>query len=79
MNHVVLYQPEIPPNTGNIMRTCMASNSKLHLIRPLGFELTDKAFKRAGMDYLKDFQYEIYDNFEDFLNRMYKNLTNKEL
>ena len=69
MNHVVLYQPEIPPNTGNIMRTCMASNSKLHLIRPLGFELTDKAFKRAGMDYLKDFQYEIYDNFEDFLNR----------
>ncbi|CCZ84908.1 MAG TPA: tRNA (cytidine(34)-2'-O)-methyltransferase [Candidatus Caccosoma faecigallinarum] len=69
MNHVVLYQPEIPPNTGNIMRTCMASNSKLHLIRPLGFELNDKAFKRAGMDYLKDFHYEIYDSFDDFLKQ----------
>lgn len=55
MNHVVLYQPEIPPNTGNIMRTCMASNSKLHLIRPLGFELNDKAFKRSWDGLFKRF------------------------
>ena len=56
MNHVVLFQPEIPPNTGNIMRTCMASASKLHLIKPLGYKLDEKSFKRAGMDYLKDFK-----------------------
>lgn len=69
MNHVVLFQPEIPPNTGNIMRTCMASNSKLHLIKPLGFNLDEKSFKRAGMDYLKDFKYEIYENFDEFIEK----------
>lgn len=67
MIHVVLYNPEIPPNTGNIMRTCMATNSQLHLIKPLGFKLDDKSFLRAGMDYLKEFKYEIYENFEEFL------------
>lgn len=69
MNHVVLFQPEIPPNTGNIMRTCMASASKLHLIKPLGFKLDEKSFKRAGMDYLKDFKYDIYESFEEFVNK----------
>ena len=69
MNHVVLYHPEIPPNTGNIMRTCMATNSKLHLIKPLGFKLDDKSFLRAGMDYLKEFKYELYENFEEFLSK----------
>lgn len=66
MIHVVLFNPEIPPNTGNIIRTCMASNSKLHLIKPLGFKLDDTSFKRAGLDYLKSFNYEVYENFEDF-------------
>ena len=48
MNHIVLYNPAIPQNTGNIMRTCVATNSSLHLIKPLGFELDDKKMKRAG-------------------------------
>ncbi|MGL5977758.1 MAG: tRNA (uridine(34)/cytosine(34)/5-carboxymethylaminomethyluridine(34)-2'-O)-methyltransferase TrmL [Erysipelotrichaceae bacterium] len=67
MNHIVLYQPEIPQNTGNIMRTCAATNTKLHLIRPLGFELTEKNLKRAGMDYVSMLQYEIHDSWEAFL------------
>jgi tRNA (cytidine/uridine-2'-O-)-methyltransferase len=51
MFHVVLYQPEIPPNTGNIMRLCANTGTRLHLIEPLGFELEDKALRRAGLDY----------------------------
>ena len=51
------------------MRTCMAANAKLHLIKPLSFKLDDKSFLRAGMDYLKDFHYEIYENFEEFLQK----------
>ena len=54
MNHIVLYNPAIPQNTGNIMRTCVATNSSLHLIKPLGFELDDKKMKRAGLDNIKD-------------------------
>ena len=69
MINVVLFQPEIPPNTGNIIRTCMASNAKLHLIKPLGFKLDDTSFKRAGLDYLRSFHFEVYENFEDFKNR----------
>lgn len=69
MVHVVLYHPEIPPNTGNIMRTCMATNSQLHLIQPLGFKLDDKSFLRAGMDYLKEFKYNLYEDFADFLSK----------
>lgn len=67
--NVVLYQPEIPQNTGNIMRTCMASDSTLHLIKPLGFELSEKTLKRASMDYLKELNYIIYDSWQDFLNK----------
>ena len=66
MIHVVLFQPEIPPNTGNIIRTCMASNSKLHLIKPLGFRIDDASFKRAGLDYLRSFEFEVHENFQDF-------------
>ena len=66
MINIVLYAPEIPSNTGNIMRTCMASNCHLILIRPLGFKLSDKYLKRSGMDYLKDLKYEIFDSFDDF-------------
>lgn len=67
--NIVLYQPEIPQNTGNIGRTCVLTNSKLHLIRPLGFEVTDKQLKRAGMDYWPKLNVEYYDDFEDFLNK----------
>lgn len=66
MIHVVLYEPEIPQNTGNIMRTCMAANLKLHLIEPLGFYLDEKHVRRAGMDYIKDLDYRVYPNWEEF-------------
>ena len=66
MNHIVLYQPEIPQNTGNIMRTCVATNSKLHLIKPLGFQLDDAHLKRSGVNYIDKLQYEVYEDFEDF-------------
>ena len=68
MIHVVLYSPEIPPNTGNIIRTCMASNATLSLIKPLGFDISNAAFKRAGLDYLRKFKFDVYENFDDFLD-----------
>lgn len=67
MLHVVLYEPEIPQNTGNIMRTCMASNSKLHLIEPLGFSLDEKHLRRSAMDYVLELDYTIHKNWEDFV------------
>ncbi len=67
--NIVLLEPEIALNTGNIGRTCVATNTKLHLIRPLGFELTDKKIKRAGLDYWNDLDLEIYDNYNDFLEK----------
>ena len=66
MNHIVLYCPEVPPNTGNIMRTCAALNFKLHLIEPLGFDLDEKHLKRAGMDYIDFLDYTLYPDFEHF-------------
>ena len=69
MINVVLYEPEIPQNTGNIMRTCVATNSKLHLIKPLGFKLDDKHIKRCAVNYLKNLNYEVYENFEDFKSK----------
>lgn len=66
MLHVVLFEPEIPQNTGNIMRTCMATGSVLHLIKPLGFSLDEQHLKRAGMDYVKDLEYHVYENWEEF-------------
>lgn len=68
MINIVLYEPEIPQNTGNIMRTCVATNSKLHLIKPLGFSLDDKYMKRSGLDYLKYLDYSVYENYEEFKN-----------
>lgn len=65
--HIVLYQPEIPQNTGNIARTCAATGSMLHLIKPLGFSLDDKYLKRAGLDYWHMMQYRVYESFESFL------------
>lgn len=67
MLHVVLYEPDIPQNTGNIMRTCAALNAKLHLIEPLGFVLDEKRVKRAVMDYIDILDYTTYPNFESFL------------
>ena len=67
--NIVLYEPEIPANTGNIGRTCVATGTKLHLIEPLGFSLREKALKRAGMDYWSQLEVERYVNYEDFLQR----------
>ena len=65
--HIVLYQPEIPQNTGNIARTCAATGSTLHLIKPLGFSLADKYLKRAGLDYWHMMEYHVHENFEELL------------
>ena len=65
--NIVLHEPEIPANTGNIGRTCVATGTRLHLIEPLGFRLNEKAIKRAGMDYWKDLDVTTYLNYEDFL------------
>ncbi|HEX3077318.1 MAG TPA: tRNA (cytidine(34)-2'-O)-methyltransferase [Lachnospiraceae bacterium] len=69
MLNIVLHEPEIPANTGNIGRTCVATGAKLHLIEPLGFRLDEKELKRAGLDYWKDLDVTVYANFEDFLSR----------
>ena len=65
--NIVLLEPEIPANTGNIGRTCVATGTSLHLIKPLGFRLDEKEIKRAGMDYWKDLDLSVYENYEDFL------------
>jgi tRNA (cytidine/uridine-2'-O-)-methyltransferase len=67
--HVVQYQPEIPQNTGNIARTCAATNTTLHLIRPLGFSTDDKHLKRAGLDYWEHVDVRYYDSLEIFFNQ----------
>lgn len=67
--NIVLHEPEIPANTGNIGRTCVATGTRLHLIKPLGFSLSEKALKRAGMDYWKDLDVTTYLDYEDFLER----------
>ena len=67
--NIVLHQPEIPANTGNIGRTCVATGSILHLIEPLGFRLTGKELKRAGMDYWEHLDVRRYMNFEEFLEK----------
>jgi tRNA (cytidine/uridine-2'-O-)-methyltransferase len=64
--NIVLFEPEIPQNTGNIVRTCAATNSELHLIEPLGFEFSDKALRRAGLDYWKECDIKIYKNIVEF-------------
>ena len=67
--NIVLYEPEIPANTGNIGRTCVATGTRLHLIEPLGFRLGEKELKRAGMDYWKDLDVTTYVNYEEFLEK----------
>ena len=67
--NIVLHEPEIPGNTGNIGRTCVATNTALHLIKPLGFEITDKTVKRAGMDYWQHLELYVYEDFNDFISK----------
>tara|TARA_X000000950_G_scaffold39322_1_gene42162 strand:+ start:201 stop:650 length:450 start_codon:yes stop_codon:yes gene_type:complete len=72
--NVVLFEPEIPNNTGNIGRLCLATGSNLHLVKPFGFEITDSRLKRAGLDYWKFISIFMYDSIDDFYN---KNLNKK--
>ena len=67
--NIILHEPEIPGNTGNIGRTCVATGTRLHLIEPLGFQLNDKTVKRAGMDYWDQLDVTRYDDWNDFLER----------
>jgi len=69
MLNIVLYEPEIPQNTGNIMRTCVALDATLHLIEPFGFELSDRTLKRSGLDYVKDLTFFKYKNYNDFVKK----------
>jgi tRNA (cytidine/uridine-2'-O-)-methyltransferase len=65
--HIVLHEPEIPNNTGNIGRTCVGMQSKLHLIKPYGFEITDKNLKRSGLDYWPNLEWQEHDDYQDWL------------
>ena len=69
MVNIVLFEPEIPQNTGNIMRTCSVFKMRLHLIEPLGFSLDEKHLRRSGMDYVKDLDYTVYKNWNDFYEK----------
>ena len=69
MINIVLFEPEIPQNTGNIMRTCVATGSVLHLIKPLGFRLDEKSIKRSGVNYIDKLTYYVYEDYDDFLNK----------
>lgn len=69
MIHIVLYEPEIPQNTGNIMRTCAGTGTKLHLIEPLGFSLDEKYLKRSAVNYLEHCDYTVYQSFEEFQSK----------
>lgn len=70
MIHIVLYEPEIPPNTGNVIRLCANTGAQLHLIHPLGFDLDDKRMRRAGLDYREFAEVKEYDNLADFLSNV---------
>ena len=69
MINIVLFEPEIPANTGNIMRTCVASNARLHLIKPLGFSLEEKYIKRCGAGYIDECDYTLYENIDEFFEK----------
>ena len=69
MINIVLFEPEIPGNTGNIMRTCVATNTKLHLIKPLGFSLDEKAIRRSGVNYIDKCDYTVYENIDEFYEK----------
>ncbi len=70
MMHIVLYEPEIPPNTGNIMRLCANTGFNLHLIKPLGFSMTEKKLRRAGLDYRDELRVTVHDNWSDCVGQL---------
>lgn len=76
--NIVMVEPEIPQNTGNIARTCAATGAKLHLVKPLGFSIDDKHLKRAGLDYWDKLDIEVHENLEEFLNK-YSDIQKNEL
>lgn len=69
MINIVLYSPEIPQNTGNISRTCAVTGARLHIIKPIGFEISDRTLKRAGLDYWDKLDVRYYENYQDFLEQ----------
>ena len=69
MLNIVLYEPEIPGNTGNIMRTCVAINAKLHLIEPIGFRMDEASIRRSGVNYIDKLEYHIYKDYDDFISK----------
>lgn len=69
MFNIVLFEPEIPPNTGNIIRLCSNTGAKLHLIHPLGFDMDEKSLRRAGLDYIDQSTIHHYDNYQDYINK----------
>ena len=69
MINIVLYSPEIPQNTGNISRTCAVTGARLHIIKPIGFEISDRTLKRAGLDYWDKLDVTYYENYDDFLGQ----------
>ncbi len=69
MINIVLFEPEIPQNCGNIMRTCVATNTRLHLIKPLGFSLDEKSLIRSGVNYIDKLEYFVYENYQEFLDK----------
>lgn len=71
--NIVMYQPEIPQNTGNIARTCVLTNSKLHLIKPLGFKLDEKHLRRAGLDYWNELELEVHESYDEFISKYGQN------
>jgi tRNA (cytidine/uridine-2'-O-)-methyltransferase len=77
--NIVLFQPEIPQNTGNIARMCVANDLHLHLIRPLGFEISDKHLKRSAMDYWHNLKYDIHENWAKFLDWRTENAKQSNL
>ena len=74
--NIILHEPEIPQNTGNIARTCAATGASLHIIKPMGFIIDDKKLKRAGLDYWDKLDITYYDNYEDFLNKHPESIKN---
>ena len=70
--NIVLYEPEMPANTGNIGRTCVATNTKLHLIEPLGFKLSEKHLVRAGLDYWDKLDVTVYSDYQDFFKEKFR-------
>lgn len=77
--HIVFVNPEIPPNTGNIARTCAATGSCLHLVKPLGFDISDKALKRAGLDYWPYVKLEVHESLDDFMKKYGPEGENKRM